>query len=512
MVTKKSAATIASILLACLFLYASLAYSPFLTAEGFILTKFTRYKTPAIKILSKALEKDPNNARAFFLRGTAYSVTGQYQNALRDLKRYLDLAPNNARVHKMIGEILGITGDHVNAIDELSFSIAKDARNPSTFISRAYSYSRLLNFDAALEDYRKALELGSIDKEIYLGRGGIFLSRGEYGLAESEFSDGLGKNPYSFELFGQRAMARAELEKYDSAKADLKKALILNPTRKADFLYSIGNILEREGDTVSAVEVYTGAVTENPLMAESYYARGTVLNGLELYDKALSDLDKALELSPNDPMYHMGRAVTYLHMNETDKAIKDLERAVEIDPNFIFSHVVYMKLAYIYTEAGLMEKALDYCGKAISFYPDYVPAYRYRAEISLSMGRTSEALSDYDILISKDPATSEAHAFRAWAYFLKGDLKNSIADSDKAIELDPAKATPYYTRGLARYLAGDYVNSMADYTKAAELDHDTLSAYGVFLSNVQAPDPNDRGDVRGKIIELLQRGITPVNK
>ena len=44
----------------------------------------------AIEDLGYVIELDPNWAEAFFNRGLAYSMTGQYDEAIADLKRYLE--------------------------------------------------------------------------------------------------------------------------------------------------------------------------------------------------------------------------------------------------------------------------------------------------------------------------------------------------------------------------------------------------------------------------------------
>jgi tetratricopeptide (TPR) repeat protein len=504
---KRTAAIIALLLLSSFLFYASLTYAPFLVGEGFFLTKFTGYRVPAIKILSKALEKEPNNARAFFLRGTAYSLTGQYEKAIQDLDRALELVPDNPLAHKMRGDILGITGDHVKAVKDLSLSIAGNPRDPSASVSRAFSYAKENKDDDALADYGKALELGSSDKAIYLGRGRIFLGRGEYESAEREYSAGLAKHPYSFELFGQRAIARVELGRYDDARSDLERTLRLNPDRKADFHYSMGNILQREGKYRAAAAEYSLAISENPSMAEAYDARGTAYDSVELYDSALADYEKALTLSPDAPVFYLDRGVTYIKQKETDKAIKDLEKAVAIDPEFALAHIAYMKLAYLYNESGLKEKALEYCDRAIVLYPDYLAAYQYRAGISLALGYLDLAIADYDLLLKKKPASPEVYALRGWAYFKKGDNANSVADSGNAIALDPDKAAPYYNRGLALYMDGEYQNALRDYIKATDLDPDPSSALSVFRENVPSPNPDDTGNVRGEIVELLRKGL-----
>ena len=53
----------------------------------------------ALEQLTKAIEKDPAQARAYKLRGHVYYAMGDYQKAFADLDKVVELAPNNYNVY-----------------------------------------------------------------------------------------------------------------------------------------------------------------------------------------------------------------------------------------------------------------------------------------------------------------------------------------------------------------------------------------------------------------------------
>lgn len=69
-----------------------------LTSQGNSLANKGKY-SEALEILNKAIEKDPNHARAFKLRGHVYYAMGNYQKAFADLDKVVALVPNNHNVY-----------------------------------------------------------------------------------------------------------------------------------------------------------------------------------------------------------------------------------------------------------------------------------------------------------------------------------------------------------------------------------------------------------------------------
>jgi len=55
---------------------------------------------------------------------------------------------------------------------------------------------------------------------------------------------------------------------------------------------------------------------------------------MQRYDKALADLNRAIELDPADARALTSRANTYRLMKRYDEALADLSQAIELEPGF----------------------------------------------------------------------------------------------------------------------------------------------------------------------------------
>jgi Flp pilus assembly protein TadD len=50
-------------------------------------------------------------------------------------------------------------------------------------------------------------------------------------------------------------------------------------------------------------------------------------------EEALVDLDRALQLAPDDPYALTGRGVAYRNLGRNEEAVRDLDRALQLAPD-----------------------------------------------------------------------------------------------------------------------------------------------------------------------------------
>lgn len=89
----------------------------------------------------------------------------------------------------------------------------------------------------------------------------------------------------------------------------------------------------------NAVEILTKGIEltsktiSSDILASYYATRGQLLQLLDEFDSALSDLTKAIELDPQGD-YYSRRAMTYYFMNKTDLACADFEKGKELGETY----------------------------------------------------------------------------------------------------------------------------------------------------------------------------------
>jgi len=96
----------------------------------------------------------------------------------------------------------------------------------------------------------------------------------------------------------------------------------------------------RQGDSYSnrklwdeAIIEYSKAIELDPGFAIAYSKRGTAYNMKELYDLAIADCNKAILLAPNLAEVYWNRSLAYKALGEKSKAIADIEKFITLTDN-----------------------------------------------------------------------------------------------------------------------------------------------------------------------------------
>jgi len=139
----------------------------------------------------------------------------------------------------------------------------KDPKDAKAYFNRGLAYDDKGQYDQAISDYSKAIELNPRLADAYNNRGNAYKNKGQNGQAISDYS----------------------------------KAIELNP-RLADAYYNRGNSYDDKGQYDQAISDYSNAIEINSGIAEAYTNRGNAYSKKSQYDKAISDYSKAIEINP----------------------------------------------------------------------------------------------------------------------------------------------------------------------------------------------------------------------
>ncbi|MFZ0589095.1 MAG: tetratricopeptide repeat protein [Bryobacteraceae bacterium] len=99
-------------------------------------------------------------------------------------------------------------------------------------------------------------------------------------------------------------------------------------------------------------------------------------------------------------------------------------------------------------------------------------------------GKNREALEQFRIALTRNPALASANLFAGLSEVELGDPKSALSYLKKAEELDPARPAPLLALGKAYVALRDYGQANGAYTKATTLDSSLAEAwYGVGVTD-----------------------------
>jgi tetratricopeptide (TPR) repeat protein len=104
----------------------------------------------------------------------------------------------------------------------------------------------------------------------------------------------------------------------------------------APYLLARAQALYNAGRYRPAVNDYNeyGELMAAQLNAPFYYQRELAEVGGHLYQQALNDIDKAIELSPSEPLYYAEKASLQVRVGKHQDAIATAQQLIRLSPDF----------------------------------------------------------------------------------------------------------------------------------------------------------------------------------
>jgi tetratricopeptide (TPR) repeat protein len=190
----------------------------------------------AIADFAKALEINPRDVQVYLKRAEAYGDKKQYDQAIADCTRVLEIDPRNSEAYLARGSFYGRKGQLDQAIADFTRAVEMNPRDWLAYNYLGYAYSRKRQFDQAIVNFTKALEINPMSVKSLVNRGHAYREKGQYDLAIADYTKALRNAPGSVEAYEGRAKAYLAKKEYDKSWEDVRKVKSFGYTVESDFL------------------------------------------------------------------------------------------------------------------------------------------------------------------------------------------------------------------------------------------------------------------------------------
>ncbi len=207
-------------------------------------------------------------------------------------------------------------------------------------------------------------------------------------------------------------------------------------------------------------------VTPSNLDAPQYFAISQAYINRGDLDRALVEINKALEISPAYGQAYVLRAGIYHLKNQHDKVIADCGKAIELKVDNEFPYVVR---GSSYNVIGKHELAFADFSKAIQINPQSGLAYIGRGTYHANKKMYERAISDYTQGMKLGSVDAQNYYNRGTVYAHTNDYNRAVEDFSKAIELNPRLGVAYLNRATIYEKMGHAERAAADKKKYLEI-------------------------------------------
>ena len=389
-----------------------------------------------------------------------YMVSGQYANSAYGLA-----VMGLERLRK---------NDPEGALEYFDKALEKNPQLAQAYRGRAIALERLGDYDGALAACQQAIKLEpEKTSESLLTRSSAYVKLGKSGEAVADLSQLIRLYPNEAIYYRSRANAYKNLNRIEDALADLDYIVEKLDKDKADFLtYSQRSVIHFESQNFEAAiadfeAMLAIADTPENMRYPAYQLMGAAYREIGRYDEGIAAATLMIEISPNTALGYSSRGLCFLKKDVFDKALSDYQRALELEPDNSY----YETIATCYFNLGQTSEALDAINQFIPSFPNHAPGYRIRGLIYMRLKQRTDAIADFTRYLETYPNNALINNNIAWLKSFLGQYDEALEHINKAIEYVSDSATVSDTRGQVHWLVGNYEAALADYEQAQNLDN-----------------------------------------
>lgn len=347
------------------------------------------------------------------------------------------------------------------------FAKVSKRRSPDVAFYRAYLLEKS-SPSKARSHYEKNTRSFSSDHRNFL-RLGLLLSKDRKTLSSSLAN--LRKAVSLADTIPQAWLEIARVYRHLGKKDDELRALqvyLASDPQNPEATARVGELMLSSGKTKEALEKLEKANrdTDDPQVLQAL-ARGYAMSGQ--YGKAISALEKAKTLAPNDITVGKRLVDLYRRNGDTRNTLGELKRLLGIrrDNPTLF---LYAKLSH---QAGKYNQAHDAIENIRATDPTHIPSLMLLGEVLRAQGKHEDAVEIYEEITFIDDENVDALYERAETHLEKGQVH---------------WAETFYKRTLKKQ--SDHALSVLGLAKVARLRKD-MSGYRAYLSRARRLDPEN---------------------
>ena len=197
------------------------------------------------------------------------------------------------------------------------------------YLTKAYDKIQEGDFDNAQYYTNKAIARYPDSAECYVQRGGNYYFNEEFELAINDFNKALKLGSTNSDLFKFRGMSYHRIAKYDLAQKDYSIVLSY-PIVDSIIFIKTAAIDVKLGDLKSAEKKLHNFNTHNPTYKDGFLILGILYQQMELFEKSLKQFDSAIDLISNDPNLYFYRARVHKELKNEEEMCADLLMAINL--------------------------------------------------------------------------------------------------------------------------------------------------------------------------------------
>jgi tetratricopeptide (TPR) repeat protein len=413
-----------------------------LYATGMGMLALAQGKTDEAELfLLKAKAERPNNSEIRRALADLYVAKNVPGLAIAEYEKAVELQPRNAQVRYELGRLYVRTKLYNDGLKEFQEVTKIDSTYTDAYMQMGRLYARAKRWQEAAWSFGRFVTFKPT-AEAYTLLAEAHREDGKTRASCAALAEAAKLDAASPLLLRDLARCRFDVRDTTQAAADYDVLLAGNPQvlEGQDYL-NIGKTCLNRKQTDRAREHFLQAAAIDSTLRDVHFYLGYMDLVAKNFESSASHFDREIAANPKSLNSYMYRGMALIQIKRTEEAITSMRTAIEIDSTFFqgrlwlgqtlasadslkaageqYKKALELKegnpdalrgLGFVYLRQKRYDEAIGPLKQAVDAQPDNVQGYVWYGQGLLLAGRTPEAKTVFQRVLTKDPGNKDAQS------------------------------------------------------------------------------------------------------
>ncbi|XP_071791309.1 protein O-mannosyl-transferase TMTC1-like isoform X1 [Asterias amurensis] len=390
-------------------------------------------------LFRSGLETLPHNAKMHYNYANFLMDSGQKEQAIHHYQTCLRLWPEHASANNNLGTLLKDNPEEAEAHYRNALRINPDHVRAHFNLASHLSKHGQVN-DAEVLLYQ-TIRLDPEFADAHTNLASLLEAKGQLTEAEQLYLNAITLEPSNGDYCNNYGAFLTNTGRYEDAEAQYQECLRLQPNHTIT-LGNLARLLRKLGQTKEAEQLLLRALSLDK-QAATLESLAALYFNTDRPEKASEAYREAIQLNPHNAQTRTHYGQVLASLRHVDKAIKELQSALEVDPAFADAH---RQLASVYALAGKHKEGLRHASIALQLEPGAEQSKKAGILFEIGnflkeLGRDQDAIQSYEEALKLNPDLSSAHLNLGAMFHLRGEYSGARRHYTEALRLEPDNQT-----------------------------------------------------------------------
>lgn len=430
----------------------------------------------AAKLDDEMLKQAPTDVTVRVDQGRVLIAQSKYSDAVTMLQKVATDNPNEAIAHYYLAMAYEKNSDLSSANSELQQTLRVAPSSPIALTELVNLNFEQQKYSVAQLYAQELVQKVPADPRSHLLLGQVLLKLGQVKQAGDEFAAAQKLAPNEPVVLERLAALDVAEKKFPEAEQEFQTAMHAAPSN-VEFLRDYVAFMFLQKQEAKATEAATQFVTQNPNDFTGHLLLGQVDMAAKNYPAALSETQKAEQLSPQTRDAYLQMGQIYVDQGNNDAAIQAYQQGLTFGPP---SAPIDAMIGDVYLHKGDLSNASSQYQKALGLDPNLGVAENNLAWIYAEENQNLDvALGLAQKAKDQAPGVTSFSDTLAWVMFRKGQYAQALPLLKQCVEkaAEPAEKAQYtYHLGMVLIADGQRVEGKQKLQAALQMNLDPQDA------------------------------------